>query len=173
MGVTIGYNGSTIASMNASGTKTLLTSGKYCEGNISVVFQDSSGTPVPCRSFSATVAADQTDKTYLTSADSDIASHRSDSSFWVAVIPQFGYSSGLSFRGGFSTMRELRADASSPLYGVYLRTSSTGTASYGMITKAPTASGADVGVDSTGRIFVYASNSSVLRAGDYLCVCGW
>ena len=36
--VEINYNGSTIASMNASGTKTLETAGKYCEDDIEVVY---------------------------------------------------------------------------------------------------------------------------------------
>lgn len=38
--VDIKYKGSSIASMNASGTKTLQTSGKYCEGDIEVVYAD-------------------------------------------------------------------------------------------------------------------------------------
>lgn len=38
--VDIKYKGSSIATMNASGTKTLQTSGKYCEGNIEVVYAD-------------------------------------------------------------------------------------------------------------------------------------
>lgn len=36
--VNINYKGSKIAGMDASGTKTLLTSGKYCEGDISVEY---------------------------------------------------------------------------------------------------------------------------------------
>ena len=170
MGVTIGYNGSTIASMSASGSKTLLTEGKYCGGNITVSYQESA---VPCRSFTVTVASDQTSKTYLTSAESEIVSHMSDANFWVAVLPLFGYSSGLSFRGGFNTNRDLRADAAAPIYGMLYRTNSSGANTYGLTTKIPTASGADIGVDSTGRIFVYATSTVVLRAGDYLCVCGW
>lgn len=38
MGVAITYKGSTIASMNADGTKTLKTAGKYCEGDIGVEY---------------------------------------------------------------------------------------------------------------------------------------
>lgn len=38
--VDIKYKGSSIATMNASGTKTLQASGKYCEGNIEVVYAD-------------------------------------------------------------------------------------------------------------------------------------
>lgn len=39
--VEISYKGSTIASMDASGTKTLLTSGKYCEDDIEVAYNSS------------------------------------------------------------------------------------------------------------------------------------
>lgn len=36
--VEINYKGSSIATMDASGTKTLLTSGKYCEADIAIVY---------------------------------------------------------------------------------------------------------------------------------------
>lgn len=38
--VTIKYKGSNIATMDSSGTKTLETSGKYCEGDVQVVYAD-------------------------------------------------------------------------------------------------------------------------------------
>ena len=38
--VTISYKGSSISSMDASGSKTLQTSGKYCEGDIIVNYQE-------------------------------------------------------------------------------------------------------------------------------------
>ena len=41
--IDINYKGSTIASMDASGTKTLLTSGKYCEDNVEIVYTRPSG----------------------------------------------------------------------------------------------------------------------------------
>ena len=41
--VTINYKGSSIATMDASGTKTLLTEGKYCEDDIEVVYVKPSG----------------------------------------------------------------------------------------------------------------------------------
>lgn len=41
--IDINYKGSTIASMDASGTKTLLTSGKYCEGNVEIVYTRPTG----------------------------------------------------------------------------------------------------------------------------------
>ena len=42
--ININYKGSTIATMDASGTKTLQTSGKYCEGNVEVVYTKTTGT---------------------------------------------------------------------------------------------------------------------------------
>lgn len=44
--VVVSYNGSVIASLDASGTKTLLTSGKYCEDDITVAYTAPSA-PVP------------------------------------------------------------------------------------------------------------------------------
>lgn len=41
--VTINYKGSSIATMDASGTKTLLTEGKYCEDDIEVVYVSPGG----------------------------------------------------------------------------------------------------------------------------------
>lgn len=41
--VSISYKGAEIAALDDSGTKTLLTSGKYCEGDISVAYTKPSG----------------------------------------------------------------------------------------------------------------------------------
>lgn len=172
MGVNITYKGNSIASMSENGTKTLLTAGKYLEDNISVVLQGG-GTAVPCKSFLVNCATDQTDKTYMTAANNEIVSHLSDPNIWVAIIPLFGYSSGLSFRGGFNTARSLIPGASTLTYGSFIRTNSSGSINYGNISKALTAAGADIGIDSSGRIFIYASSTVNLRAGDYLCLCGW
>lgn len=41
--VTVSYKGADIATMDASGTKTLQTQGKYCEGDISIAYVKPSG----------------------------------------------------------------------------------------------------------------------------------
>ena len=41
--ITINYKGSSIATMDASGTKTLLTEGKYCEDDIEIVYVSPGG----------------------------------------------------------------------------------------------------------------------------------
>ena len=42
-GVNISYNGSAIASMTESGTKTLKTEGKYCESDIAITYEEAQG----------------------------------------------------------------------------------------------------------------------------------
>lgn len=48
--VTINYRGSSIATLNASGTTTLLTEGKYCDDDIEVVYVQPSGGDDTCLS---------------------------------------------------------------------------------------------------------------------------
>ena len=198
MGVTIGYKGNTIATMSAQGTKTLQTAGKYCEDDITVGYVPDGATPsgsinitqngtvdvtnyasavvavpvptINSKSVTVTVSADATTKTTLTSADADIAAHRADSSFYVGFVPLFAYNSGLSFRGGLNTNHTL-SDGST--YGYYMRTNSSGANSFGYITKNAQAAGADIGTTAAGEIFVYASSTLNLRAGNYLVFCGW
>ncbi len=64
MGVTIKYKDSTIASMNADGTKTLKTGGKYCEGDIGVEYT----APTPSL-ISKNIAANGTYAAALDNAD--------------------------------------------------------------------------------------------------------
>ena len=45
-GVTIGYKGNTIATIQGSGSKILKTAGKYCEGDISVDYVQEGGSGI-------------------------------------------------------------------------------------------------------------------------------
>ena len=45
--ITISYKGADIATMDASGTKTLLTEGKYCEDDITLSYTKPSGGSIP------------------------------------------------------------------------------------------------------------------------------
>ena len=54
-----------------------------------------------------------------------------------------------------------------------MRTNSSESNSYGFITKASTASGAEIGVTTNGEIFIYATSTLVLWARTYTVSCGW
>lgn len=62
-GVTIGYKGSTIATIQGGGSKTLKTAGKYCEGDISVDYVQEGGggiTPTGTKSITTNGTHDVT-----------------------------------------------------------------------------------------------------------------
>ena len=123
-----------------------------------------------CKTFTVTVTNEGPGKVVLTDADADIAAHRADSSFYVGFVANFAYNSGLSYRGGFNTNHAL-SDGST--YGFYMRTNSSGSNSYGFITKAPTANNADIGANANGELYVYATSTLKLCAGSYTVFCGW
>ena len=54
--VTISYKGSPIATMDASGTKTLQTQGKYCEDNITVQYAGGGGSSITVEPLTVTSA---------------------------------------------------------------------------------------------------------------------
>lgn len=58
--VNITYNGASIATMDASGTKTLETSGKYCEGDITVAYTKPSSGITPSGTKQITITANGT-----------------------------------------------------------------------------------------------------------------
>lgn len=58
--VTISYKGSPIATMDASGTKTLQTQGKYCEDNITVQYAGGGGSSITVEPLTVTENGTQT-----------------------------------------------------------------------------------------------------------------
>ena len=126
-----------------------------------------------CKCQKVTVATDKTDRIVLTSADSDIAAHRTDNNFYVGIVPLFPYSSGLSIRGGINTNRNLIEDTNNPIYGFLMRITGSGSNSFAFITKSATTAGGEISTTANGEIFFYATTTYVLRAGDYLVVSGW
>lgn len=122
------------------------------------------------KTFTYTLTEDSKIKTYFNDADSDILAHRTDTNFGVSVVALFEYSTGLSFRGGFNSGHSLIGAST---YGAFLRTNSSGGTNYSPISKTITTSSTDIGVDSTGRVFVYGTTTIVLRAGTYKVTVSW
>ena len=84
MGVTIGYKGQTIASMDASGTKTLKTAGKYCEADILLNYRE---TLPSYRKYTGAITEDVVGSgaKALLLTSPDVAAHYADPTFKVAV----------------------------------------------------------------------------------------
>ena len=78
--VTIKYNGSTIAEMSETGSKTLKTSGKYCAGNFDVEYLPHA------KVFTVTIptAVAAKDVTLVT-GDPDVAAHYADKHAMVTI----------------------------------------------------------------------------------------
>ena len=101
--VTISYNGGTIATMDDSGTKTLLTEGKYCEDDIEVAYVKPSAPIPPKLVLQYTLAED-----FTTQATTDLATITSD------AIQAF-FDTHLGVRGSFpsGSAKRLRIDVHS------------------------------------------------------------
>lgn len=92
--VSIKYKGFTIAEMSDSGTKTLNTSGKYCEDNIVVQYETTGGESdetVNTKVVDFTVSK-ASGWVKLVTLDSEVLSHINDDTFNVLLVCKDAYS---------------------------------------------------------------------------------
>ena len=137
--VNINYKGSKIAGMDASGTKTLLTSGKYCEGDISVEYTRPNTTPtlqsktnISPTTSSQTISADsgydglssvQINAMPSGTAGTPSATKGTVSSHSISVTPSVTNTTGY-ITGGTKTGTAVSVSASELVSGTYSVTSS-------------------------------------------------
>lgn len=131
-------------------------------------------TTIKSKCYTKTLSSDQTSGTLeMTSADSDIAQHRSDTSFTVAVnylgTPDnntviYGINGNLNHKG-----------TGTALYGNCCYINSSGNNAFLTNTSqaSSTSALANIYADSTGKIIVVPSSTRKYKAGQYLIVCGW
>lgn len=84
--VTISYKGSSIATMDASGTKTLTTQGKYCEGDITVSYTKPAGEVVACQIMEVTLATRSAQNVALGTLSDEAYAHIDDDNFAVSLV---------------------------------------------------------------------------------------
>lgn len=120
-----------------------------------------------------TIDSDKTSKTTIVSGNSDVAAHRTDSTFFVGFFALFDYTSGVSIRAGLNTNTLLNSGSSYTSYGVFTRTKGDGSNSWANTSKNVQAPGAEIGTTANGDIFIYATSTLNLRAGQYLVFYGW
>ena len=100
--ITISYKGSSIATMDATGTKTLLTEGKYCEDDITIDYVKSGGgggiTPAPMK-----------DVVFLDYDGTPLYSYTNAEANALSELPANPTHTGLTAQGWNWTLAEIKA----------------------------------------------------------------
>ena len=124
--ITIQYKGSTIAEMSAAGTKTLNTSGKYCEDNITVSYTGGGGaaSEVNYKEYDLTISK-ASGWVLLTTLDDDVLAHINDASLRVSLYLVDAYEQ-VSYRMTYASVSNgvLGMQNSYPVYGNSIRNTS-------------------------------------------------
>lgn len=161
MAVEIGYSGIGVATLAATGSVTLATSGKYCRGNVVVAYTPRS------RTYELTLAK-SSGWVLLTELDADVLAHINDpsltvvlaiaddfelvhysGSFFIASNTPFGYSGGSS---GF------------PIYGLSQRQNSSAHLAQAIF-YPPNNTGTSTSLGGLG-IFRVSGNKYYIQPGD-------
>lgn len=184
--VNVKYNGSAIAVLNESGTKTLKTGGKYCQSDIVVEYTkpESGGGGGGGSTNSKVFLHNVTSKVSgtwetLVPADADIAAHLNDSTFGVAWNCLTAVAAQISTRSGIYTNAPISwemSDGSKSNHGYYMRTSSTGVGACAKLQNLPTVKTTTPGacyVATDGSVSVLGSSSYPLQVGTYQIVVWW
>lgn len=171
--VTVKYKGSTIAEMSEEGTKTLKTSGKYCEDDITVSYVPPAPEAVAANSkvftFTSIDAVAQQNVT-IVSGDPDVAAHYADANAWISVRKV----SNITTRGlRFLDCGNIGVAGVYGTYGNY-----TGSACNAATLAAPISQGLTTGVSvwatADGDIIVHClSTNNNFGGADYIITFSW
>jgi hypothetical protein len=177
--VIVKYKGSTIAEMSSASTKTLKTSGKYCEDDITVSY-DSTVAEVKCKVYDITL-----EKVggwiKLVTLDTDVLEHINDTSFKVLLSINSAYEyvnySGACF---FAANQEFGKTANGyNAYGYSSRQNGETTCSISYIYYPANNTDTSTSLGGTGIFRVDGSNyylkpsDGYIRPGNYRLVFTW
>ena len=111
-------------------------------------------------------------------ADPTIAAHRADARFTIGIIALSAQQPKAAFLGAISGNVNFAANytaLTNPIYGLYMRSSSSGIVgsvqSNSILTE--NAAAGSVYVSEDGAIKAYSSSTYPICEGAYLIVCGW
>lgn len=176
--VTIKYKDTIIATMDSSGTKTLETTGKYCEGNV-VVEASAQPTNFKQWTYISTGNNEETNiATLVPAGDEWIKAHYADENLVICVKPKFKCAPGAGLRSVITLVGSNWALCSSgghDYYGMYTRyiNDDGGVNAYTRTIRLADASTkgniGDIGVTATGKIFINMTSGTqyMLQAGEW------
>lgn len=176
MGVTVTYKGNTIASMNADGTKTLKTGGKYCEGDIGVEY---TAPTTSCITATFTVTSPFANQgVTLISGNSFIAANYNNSKAFALVVKV----SDLSMNGinmAFCTNQQfgvLSTSNNTPVFGWFNGNTGTVSATANRIVNSLSTQNTTVGnmyANSNGDLVLrVGSGTNAFQTGNYFIIFG-
>lgn len=178
--VTIKYKGNVVADMSAEGTKTLKTSGKYCEGDIVVDYTPSTTSQVVnSKTFDITLSK-SSGWVKLITLDSEVKSHINDPTFTVLLVIKSDYEY-VNYAGSIFCASNTSSGRSNsyPTYGYCNRQVSETSMSSGPIYYPANHASTSTPIGGNGMFRVNGSDyylkpgDGFIRAGDYRLVFTW
>jgi hypothetical protein len=173
--VTIEYKDNVIAEMSESGTKTLNTSGCYCEGDITVKYAPR------CRSYDITLVK-ASGEILLLELDDDVLAHMDDPKMVVSLFNVSGYEFE-SYSVAFLTLSNtaVASQSGSLVYGVAMRQGTETATTTGRVTcpannenASPT--GGNVAwfrLDRGNKKYYVKPGDGFIRSGTYRLTFAW
>lgn len=177
--VTVKYKGNTIAEMSAAGTKTLNTSGLYCEDDIEVSYTPNAQSVQNVRTYEITLAK-SSGWVLLTTLDAEVLEHINDASLVVSLANVSGYAyewySGSMY---ICSNTQWGYQGSYPAYGVATVESSETTSQTTHIYYPANYTGTDIGIGGRGSFridgnkYYFKAGDGFIRAGTYRLTFTW
>lgn len=179
--VNISYKGTSIATMDASGTKTLQTSGKYCEGDITVSYTKPAGEVVACQIMEVTLATHSAQNVALGTLSDEAYAHIDDDNFAVSLVNTTPESvvEDDDYRVIACNAQNAPAQGSYPVYGCGNRKSGATLVQNLPCYYPPKDTTNTTGLGGVGKFWhsgktlYYKSNGYYLGAGTYRVVITW
>ena len=178
--VTVKYKGNTIAEMDDSGTKTLKTSGKYCEGDISVTYAVKETGLENVRRWDVTIGAvaDTETTAYFFTWDEWLGANRDNPNLCIAILPKFTIKKDTSKEGVSGIYLASNMAIMQNGSGVNQKSLSAYVNKDGVIVprmRTPQLAGwgeniGDICVTPSGALYAMVANSYPLAQGDYVVI---
>lgn len=176
--VTINYKGSKIAELSASGTKTLKTSGTYCEGDVSVSYTKPTFNGVNGKLYNLTLSK-TSGWVLLTTLDQVVLDHINDANFAVTLMCTTAYEY-VNYTMNFATATNTQIGQAGnyPAYGVSARQTSTSAVSQYVTYYKPNKTDTNTSLGgfafrvTSGKYYIYPLDGYV-RAGSYRLMFTW